>query len=185
MQDNGGNDKWQIGSEKKILKTRVGDIVSAKVRCVRTGEESEFYRLSLPDWVNIIALTPNKEVILIKQFRFGSKKTELEIPGGTIEKGENPVLAGERELLEETGYAGKNGRVIGKVCPNPAIQGNWCYTILVEDAEKVAEQRMDDMEDIEVVAFPVSEIMELVSTFKIEHGLVLNGLFFLSLALNK
>lgn len=176
---------WNISSEKVILETRVGDVVSASVRCERTGVDSSFYRLQFGDWVNIIALTKQQEIVLIKQFRFGSQQLETEIPGGMIENGESPVVAGERELLEETGYAGVNGRIIGTVCPNPAIQGNRCYTILVEDAEKVADQRMDDMEDISVKIVPLQEALDYAENGEIEHGLVLNAFFFLQKELRK
>ncbi len=175
---NNAEDDVVISDEQILLHTRVGNVESATVESLRTGREARFYRFSFNDWVNIIALTKDLQLILIRQFRFGSGQLELEIPGGAIEKGELPLAAGLRELLEETGYAGKNGRLIGKVNPNPALQNNWCYTVLVEDVERVAEQQMDEMEDIEVVTKPLSEIDTLIEEGQITHGLVLNALMF-------
>lgn len=175
---NNPDDDLVISDEQTLLHTRVGNVESATVESISTGREARFYRFSFNDWVNIIALTKNFQLIMIRQFRFGSQRVELEIPGGAIEKGELPLAAGLRELLEETGYAGKHGRIIGKVNPNPALQDNWCYTVLVEDVECVAEQQMDEMEDIEVVTIPVSEIDMLISEGHITHGLVLNALMF-------
>jgi 8-oxo-dGTP pyrophosphatase MutT (NUDIX family) len=171
-------DDLVISDEQTLLHTRVGNVESATVESLRTGREARFYRFSFNDWVNIIALTRDLQIILIRQFRFGSGQVELEIPGGAIEKGELPLAAGLRELLEETGYAGTNGRIIGKVNPNPALQDNWCYTVLVEDVERIADQQMDEMEDIEVVTVPFSEIDALISEGHITHGLVLNALMF-------
>jgi len=176
--NNNSDDDLVISDEQTLLHTRVGNVESATVESLRTGREARFYRFSFNDWVNIIALTKDSQLIMIRQFRFGSQQVELEIPGGAIEKGELPLAAGLRELLEETGYAGTNGRIIGKVNPNPAIQDNWCYTVLVEDVERVAEQQMDEMEDIEVVTMPCSEIDSLISDGHITHGLVLNALMF-------
>jgi ADP-ribose pyrophosphatase len=88
------------------------------------------------------------------------------------------VQAGSRELLEETGFAGKNARVIGEVSPNPAIQNNCCYTVLIEDVEQVAEQNMDEMEDIEVSVVPLDVVDDLAAEGRINHGLVLNALMF-------
>jgi 8-oxo-dGTP pyrophosphatase MutT (NUDIX family) len=171
-------DKLLIYNEETLLRTRVGSIVSAKVQNRRTGSEHEFYRLIFADWVNVVALTADHEIVLIKQYRFGSRCVELEIPGGAVEEGESPLAAGQRELLEETGYAGKNARIIGEVRPNPAIQNNRCFTVLVEEAKLVAGQSMDEMEDIEVVVVPYEQVDGLVASAQITHGLVLNALMF-------
>jgi 8-oxo-dGTP pyrophosphatase MutT (NUDIX family) len=105
----------------------------------------------------------------------------VEIPGGSVNEGEDPLEAGLRELLEETGYAGENCRIIGKVCPNPAIQNNSCYTVLVENARRVAEPAQDDMEDIEVLTLPQDAVHKLVADGTISHGLVLNALMFFAM----
>ncbi len=165
-----------ICDERRLFSIKVAEVVSARIVNPRTGTESEFYRLDFPDWVNIVAVTAEDEVVFIRQYRFGSGGIELEIPGGAVEKGESPLAAGERELLEETGYAGKNSRILGFVRPNPAIQGNRCYTLLVEGAEKVSSQDMDDMEDIEVMRRSWAGVEELIISGDIRHGLVLNAL---------
>ncbi|MBU1567509.1 MAG: NUDIX hydrolase [Proteobacteria bacterium] len=73
-----------------------------------------FYRLDFPSWVNVIAATGNGELILIRQYRFGTNRVEIEIPRGAVNVGEIPTAAGLRELLEETGYSGKNRRLQSK-----------------------------------------------------------------------
>jgi len=171
-------DEWIVENEEVVLHTRVGDMLSARVQNGRTGKRAEFYCLDFADWVNIVAVTPDNNLVLIKQYRFGTRKVELEIPGGAIEKGENPLEAGLRELLEETGFAGQNGRIIGSVYPNPAIQKNRCYTVLVEQAEEVSEQSMDEMEDIEVLTLPFEEVDLALANGELSHGLVLNALMF-------
>lgn len=170
-----GEKTFSFGEEKVLLRTRIGDVVSAEVTCLRRDRQAQFYRFNFSDWVNIIALTPDQQVVLVSQFRFGSNRYELEIPGGGIENGEDPLAAGLRELREETGFAGRNGRIIGKVCPNPALQGNSCYTVLVEDVKVVAAQQLDNMEDIEVRTVPFTEIDRLIRTGIIDHSLVLNA----------
>ncbi len=162
--------------EETVLQTRVGRVVSAGVRNLRTGKKDTFYRFLFSDWVNIVAITRQLEIVLIRQFRFGTGKMELEIPGGAIEQGESPLEAGQRELLEETGYVGRNARILGEVFPNPAIQNNRCYTILVDEAEQAGGQNMDEMEDIEVVVLPYDRIDAMITSGRISHGLVLNAL---------
>jgi len=172
------SDRWTISATKTIFANPVVNLVTSRVRCGRTAIEKDFYKFQFPRWVNIIALTGSQELVLIRQYRFGTDRVEWEIPGGAVNDGEDPLAAGLRELLEETGYAGQNGRIIGRVCPNPAIQNNLCYTVLVEDVRQVAEPAQDDMEDIEVLILPQDEAEQLVVDGTISHGLVLNALMF-------
>lgn len=179
-----GDTQWKVSSSETIFSTPLANLVSSKVNCSRTGSETDFYRFEFSPWVNIVACTAKKEILLIRQYRFGTGEIELEIPGGAVDMGESPLDAGFRELLEETGYAGVNGRIIGKVCPNPAIQDNLCYTVLVENAQQVAAPSMDDMEDIEVLLMPEEEVFARVRDTSIDHGLVLNGLMFYAMTRN-
>jgi 8-oxo-dGTP pyrophosphatase MutT (NUDIX family) len=169
---------WEVFPRREVLRTRVATIYEGSVGCVRSGRQKIFSFFDFPEWVNIIALTPEREIVLVRQFRYGSNRMEIEIPGGTVDSGEDPRDAGCRELLEETGYAGINPRHIGKVCPNPAIQGNFCHTIFVEDVRKIQPPRLDEMEDIECFSLPIPEVMKLVAQGDINHGLVLNALMF-------
>src|SRR5262245_57926791 len=88
----------------------------------RTGQPHGFYVLDTVDWVNVIALTPRRELVMVHQYRAGSDTVELEIPGGMMDPKEpSPLATGLRELREETGYTGEGGRIIGEVFSNPAI----------------------------------------------------------------
>lgn len=173
-----GRDGFMISPPRTLFANPVVNLVVSTVQCRRTSIEKDFYKFQFPAWVNIIAMTVERAIVLIRQYRFGTDRVEVEIPGGAVNHGEDPLAAGLRELLEETGYAGENGRIIGKVCPNPAIQNNFCYTVLVENVRKVAEPAQDDMEDIEVLTLPQDEVQKLVVDGVISHGLVLNALMF-------
>ncbi|WP_161630020.1 NUDIX hydrolase [Desulfogranum mediterraneum] len=171
-------DGWVVAEERELLKTPVATITSGPVRCCRSGREKEFVRFDFSDWVNVVAVTPERRLVMIRQFRYGSRRQEIEIPGGMIDPGEDPVSAACRELLEETGYTGREPNIIGKVCPNPALQRNSCYTVLVRDAVKTAEPRFDDMEDIACFLHSHEEVESMVRQGLIDHGLVLNALMF-------
>jgi 8-oxo-dGTP pyrophosphatase MutT (NUDIX family) len=176
---------WQIDQTRTLLTTPIMQVIASKVHCDRTGNSHDFYKFAFPRWVNVVATTTTGHLVLIRQYRFGTDRMELEIPGGAVNDGEDPLAAGLRELLEETGYAGENGRIIGKVCPNPAIQGNFCYTVWVENVRQIAEPRLDDMEDIEVLTLPPGKVASLVTDGSINHGLVLNGLMFFAMEMAK
>lgn len=176
-----GSEGFTVSPPRTLFANPVVNLVVSTVHCHRTAIAKDFYKFDFPAWVNTIALTEARELVLIRQYRFGTDRVEVEIPGGAVNDGEDPLAAGMRELLEETGYAGRNGRIIGKVCPNPAIQNNFCYTVLVEDARQVAEPAQDDMEDIEVLVLPQAAVQNLVVDGVISHGLVLNALMFFTL----
>lgn len=137
------------------------------------GLEHDFVVLDSPDWVNVVALTSDEKVVLIRQWRQGVAAEALEIPGGLIDPGESPQEAGLRELLEETGYAGDDTELLGWVSPNPALFSNRCYTMLVKNAQLVSAQRLEDTEAIEVLTRPYKDIKRLIASGEINHALVL------------
>ena len=167
--------QWRIEPDHEVLETPIGTIRKGPLQSLTSLKRKDFYFFDFPDWVNTIARTPGNEILLIRQFRYGTKRMELEIPGGMIDPSEDPVAAGCRELLEETGFVGKNAKIIGRVCPNPAIQGNYCYTILVEHAVLTAKPLPDDMEEIDWLSVSEQDIERYIRDGRIEHGLVLNA----------
>jgi len=156
--------------------TRVFDVDGVHYRHPVRGTEKEFIVVRPPDWVNVVAVTTDERLVLVRQFRFGIDGFSLEIPGGVMEAGEDPVEAGLRELREETGYAGATARLLGSVHPNPAIQANRCHFVLVGGATRAHGCEWDTDEEIEVVALPVAEALGRARDGGITHGLVLNAL---------
>ena len=174
------SDQWvSIGDRKEIFRTRIFAVCSEKFQCARTSAEIDFITLSSWNWVNVIARTEEGKILLIRQFRPGTMQEEIEIPGGCIDPSDpSPEVAGARELLEESGYAGENPRIIGSVSPNPAIQGNTCFTVFIDHAKRISEPLMEDTECIETEEVTPEELRQMISSGEIRHGLVLNAIFF-------
>jgi len=128
-------------------------------------------------WGNVVALTPNNEVVLIKQYRHGVRDVLWEIPGGIIEDGEDPMMGVKRELLEETGYTASEFIQVAKLYPNPALQTNSMYCFLALNAEKVEVQSLDDGEDIEVHLVLLSDLIEMTKRGEFLHALMVATLF--------
>lgn len=133
--------------------------------------------LEVGTWANILAITKNQEVVLIKQYRHGVQEVLWEIPGGVVEEGEDPLEGVKRELLEETGYTASEFISVGKLYPNPAFQTNTMYCFLALNAERVTEQSLDDGEDIEVHLVPMSELLPMVNRGEFPHALQVAALF--------
>jgi 8-oxo-dGTP pyrophosphatase MutT (NUDIX family) len=131
--------------------------------------------LTTPDWVNVIALTPELQVVLVRQYRFGCECVTTEIPGGMVDQGETHERAARRELLEETGYGARRWSYLGAVEPNPAFQDNLCHHWLAEKATRQAEPSLEGGEDIRIETVTLSELSRLVSDGTIRHSLVISA----------
>lgn len=175
---NASPSRWQKLGEKIVHPTRIFDLRTAMYRHPVRGTEKDFFVVHSPDWVVTLALTPDLQVVLVNQFRFGVDAFSIELPGGVIDLGESPLDAGLRELREETGYVGTRARVMGSVHPNPAIQSNRCHLVVVEDAARTAELDWDPDEEIEVHTAPVDQVYAWAQTGRITHSLVLDALLF-------
>ena len=171
---------WRTTESKLLVRTPVFSL--RQERKERIGDEAgagvhDFYLLDPVDWVNVVPITPSREVVLIELYRHGIEEFTLEIPGGMIDSEDpSPAVAAARELREETGYEAERLVPLGTVHPNPAIQGNRCYTFLAENAREVSEPRPDETEDIRVVRHPVEDISRLLREGRITHALVVAGL---------
>ncbi len=170
--------RWERLDERLQARTRIFELLAVTYRHPVRALTREFSVIRAPDWVNVVAHTPDDRLVLVRQFRYGLGEFSLEIPGGVIEPGEDPVAAGLRELREETGYTGGQARLIGSVHPNPALQSNRSHFVLVESATRSHDLAWDADEEMEVTVLPVPEVLALARNGGITHGLVLNALGF-------
>src|SRR5437016_9581161 len=169
---------WEKLSSKQLGDFRVFTIRSDRKVSPRNQHEQDFFIIESVDWVNVIAVTPDQQLVMIEQYRHGSNTVELEIPGGMMDAGDgSPEKTALRELREETGYEGENPRLIGQVFPNPAIMSNVCFTVLIENCHCVHPVEFDHGEDLITRLVPVAEIPKLVACGKIQHSLVVVALY--------
>ncbi|MBW1710032.1 MAG: NUDIX hydrolase [Deltaproteobacteria bacterium] len=171
---------WISKGSRIISENRIFTLKTETFTSPKTGLDHDFYLLEAGDWANIIPLTKDREVLLVKQFRHGTNRMSLEIPGGMVDPGETPEQAGARELIEETGYKGSEIIPLGRVEPNPALFNNYCHTYLAKDVIPVAPgapTKLDGTEDIELVKVNLDQIPGLIAQEKIVHALVIAAFY--------
>jgi ADP-ribose pyrophosphatase len=163
---------WKLGARLPGHDYRIFTTAFVEATNPRTGAHKRFSLIHSVDWVNVIALTADQRVVLIRQFRPGVERVCLEIPGGMIEPGEDPCTAAARELAEETGYTGGTLELLGKVAPNPAIQSNALYTVLVRGVALTGPASPDDGEVLSVETASLAECQRRIVDGEIDHALV-------------
>ncbi len=141
-----------------------------------SGKIHDFYVAHLADAVHVVAVTPDDEVLLVRQFRAGSGRDSLEIPGGLVDPGEDPCTAGARELLEETGYAGDPPEFLSTLWSVPSLLTSRISTVVIRNARLVAKPDPDHHEELVLQRVPAREIPQLIREGQIDHALVVAGL---------
>jgi 8-oxo-dGTP pyrophosphatase MutT (NUDIX family) len=170
---------WTTVESRQVYSTRIFDLHHHRRHHYQRGHH-DFYVLHAPDWINIIPLTEDEQVVMVRQFRHGTEDFTLEIPGGMVDPEDaSPMAAARREMREESGYDSDDVIELGKVHPNPAIQGNYCHTFLARNVQPGVKHEMDTTEETEVVLVPLSSIKDLIKGGEITHALVIAAFSFL------
>ena len=175
---------WQLTEETLHAKCRIFNVYRQSYKHLERAQKGDFFVIKSPNWVQVLALTPKQDLILVRQFRFGSATLSIETPAGLIETNETPIEAAQRELLEETGYIGDSAHIIGTCRPNPALQDNLAYFVFIENCQPKGAHAWDLHEELETIQAPLNEVFAAVKKGDIDHALTLTALFYLSSSLN-
>jgi 8-oxo-dGTP pyrophosphatase MutT (NUDIX family) len=171
--------RWRPHSATEIYEHALFRLEEQSLRA-DDGDERRAIVMHPTPWVNMIPLLDDGRVVLVRQWRFGTARASLEIPGGMVDPGEQDLAAARRELREETGYEAGRWEALGVVDANPAIMSNRCSTWLARDLEWVEEPQGDGDEEIVVELAHLDDIPGLVASGEISHSLVVAAFYLLS-----
>lgn len=170
--------KWKVLESAYLYKEEWLTIRKEKCELPNGKIIPGYYVLEYPTWVNAFAITEDNKVILVKQYRHALGHVGIEVPGGVAEDGESPEEACRRELLEETGYQFETFHYLGKISANPATTTNLTHMFLATGGKKVAEQQLDETEEVEVLYHSIDEVKELVLQNRIVQSLHVNCIMY-------
>jgi 8-oxo-dGTP pyrophosphatase MutT (NUDIX family) len=171
--------KWVTISRKEIADLKIFRAELVRRFHPQWKREADFVVLNSKNWANIVPVSKNNEILLIEQYRQGSDSLTLEIPGGLIETGENPIDAARRECIEETGYLSSEELIpTGISLPNPAFLSNTCFSFAWFGLEQKSIQKFDENEEIRVIPTPMDKVKKMISDGTINHSVIVTAFYY-------
>jgi ADP-ribose pyrophosphatase len=175
--------RWHVIKSEIIYRCRIFSVRRDQSRSQGSGLTHDFHVLETSDWVNVVPLTGDRNVVMVRQFRHGIRELTLEVPAGLIDASDaTPADAARRELREETGYAAGRLVPLGIVHPNPAIMNNRCHMFVAYDSELQGEPQWDATEELAVEVVPLDRLPELIRRGAVSNALTVVAFHLLSLA---
>lgn len=165
-------EKWRRLASQTLLDLRIMKVLEVTASSNRGVAPHPFYVFDTVDWINVLPITREGQVVFVKQYRHGSDEISLEIPGGMVDPGEAPEVAAARECLEESGFAASGLISLGALRPNPAIFNNYLHTFVAFDVERVGEIQNTATEETELVLFDLEALPQMMLEGVIDHALV-------------
>ena len=148
-------------SSKEIYNGRILRVTQDTVR-MENGREALREVVHHPGGACVVPLTADRQVIMVRQFRYPHLKETLELPAGKLEYGEDPAACAERELSEEAGASADLLEPLGCLYPTPAYDKEVIYMFLARNIRQGQDQHLDADEFLDIVQLPLEEVAAMV-----------------------
>jgi ADP-ribose pyrophosphatase len=163
--------KWNLREPELVGDFGIFQVLRSTLETPVGELKRSVHTMQVADWSNVLPITKDGHAVLIWQYRFGSDALSLEIPGGVVDPGEDPLQAAHRELEEESGYRSPRLELLSVLEPNPAFQNNRIHSYVAFDCEPTGQTNFDELEDCETVLVPVSQLATLLDAGTVRHAL--------------
>lgn len=175
--DGGGHPRpWERLSSREVGEYEMFRVREDRSHSPKTGEAETFHVAVSPGGVAVLAVTDDGRLVMVEQFRHGTRALSLELPSGVVDDGESPEEAARRELREETGYEGGEPRVLGCFELNPSWQKTAVHAVLIPGVRRAGEKDEDEGEDIRVRLLSAAEVRRRVLAGEIDAAATLCAL---------
>lgn len=153
---------WKTIYSETLVSDKYCTVKRNHVKLPDGTEINDFFTVTIPDAALVVALTPDNQIILKKEYRYACGEDVLECPAGMVEQGENPEQTAKRELLEETGYTSTQWTWFGATRESTSKLTNRMYLFMARDCKKVSDQKLDRNERVEVLKVPLADAVNMV-----------------------
>jgi ADP-ribose diphosphatase len=168
---------WPRIASRTVFDGGLFSVTRDRMRSPRTGGERDVYVIHMVDWLMTVPVTAEGDLVMVRQYRHGSREASLEIPGGLHDVvGEPPQEGAARELAEETGYGGGVLSLLGALRPQPALLSNRVHIYLAQGVRRSAAPQPDAGEDIEVVLLDPREIPARIANGEMNNAMTVTAL---------
>lgn len=161
---------WQVLEHRHLLQRSFLTVWEDRVRLANGHEIDDFCIVEAPDWAATLCITPERQIVMVRQYRHGLRAASLELPAGALEKGEAPLPGAQRELLEETGYSSSSWQHVLTASVDPARQTATAHFFCALQARPDAAPHLDASEDLQTVLLSRTELLSAIDSGQLVHG---------------
>lgn len=169
--------RWKTLSSEYILKEPWMTVRKDCMQLPNGNINPAYWCLEYPDWINVIAITDDGKYVFERQYRHGLDIVEWEIPAGVVEKGEEPMHAAQRELMEETGFGGGEWELFMESCSNPSACNNISHTYIARGVRPMGQQHFDEAEDLDVYLLTEQQVRDILERDELKQALMVAPLW--------
>ena len=153
---------WETLESRDVYSSHWMTVSLLEVRLPNGRIINDFHRITLRAYAVIFAQTDDGSVVVERQYKHGVGAVGLTLPAGLLEDDEDPMATAQRELLEETGYAGGHWRSLGSFVPNANYGAGRAHLFAAAGVAKVAEPASGDLEEMEILLQSPDELAAAV-----------------------